>query len=98
MSPATCSHLDTVHDVVPGDNGCHECLQTGDWWVHLRICEWYGHGGCCDDSPNRHATRHNAETGHPLIRPFEPGEDWWWCYAEQLLFEVEGAPPAPSHR
>ena len=66
----------------------------GASWVHLGICEWCGHVGCCDNSPNRHATRHNAETGHPIIRSLEPDEDWWWCYPDQLLFEVE----APAHR
>ena len=97
MSSTTCSHLDTVRDVAPSDDGCHECLQMGSSWVHLRICESCGHVGCCDNSPQRHATRHNAETGHPLIRSFEPGENWWWCYPDQLVFEIEGAPPSPSH-
>ncbi len=93
----TCSHLDEVTDVTPSGNGCQECLATGGHWVHLRICESCGHIGCCDSSPSRHATHHYHETRHPLIRSFEPGEDWWWCYADQLLFEVEGAAPAPSH-
>ncbi len=93
----TCKHLDTVVAVTPSDGGCHECLQIGGWWVHLRICQACGHVGCCDNSPNRHATRHYGETRHPLIRSFEPGEDWWWCYPEELFFSVAGAPPAPSH-
>jgi uncharacterized UBP type Zn finger protein len=93
----TCSHLDEVTDVTPSGEGCQECLQTGDHWVHLRICESCGHIGCCDSSPNRHATHHYHETRHPLIRSFEPGEDWWWCYVDELMFEVQGAPPAPSH-
>ncbi len=61
------------------------------------MCQECGHVGCCDSSPNRHATAHYHATGHPLVRSFEPGEDWWWCYADGLLFEVDGAPPSPSH-
>ena len=56
-----------------------------------------GNVGCCDDSPNRHATSHYHTHDHPLIRSYEPGEDWWWCYADRLYFEVNGAPPSPSH-
>jgi hypothetical protein len=54
--------------------------------------------GCCDSSPNRHATAHyHAHPDHPIVRSYEPGEDWWWCYQDEVAFEVEGAPPAPSH-
>lgn len=94
---ATCSHLDAVAEVTPSGEGCEECLQSGGRWVHLRICESCGHVGCCDSSPGRHATHHFHQTQHPLIRSFEPGEDWWWCYVDELMFEVEGAPPSPSH-
>jgi uncharacterized UBP type Zn finger protein len=69
----------------------------GDWWVHLRLCSTCGRVGCCDDSKNRHATKHHDATGHPIIRSFEPGEDWYWCYPDELFFELEGAPPAPHH-
>lgn len=93
----TCSHLDEVAAVTPSGDGCQECLQNGGHWVHLRICESCGHVGCCDSSPGRHATEHYHRTHHPLIRSFEPGEDWWWCYVDELMFEVDGAPPAPSH-
>jgi hypothetical protein len=96
-TPAPCSHLDTVAGAQPSDDGCHECLQTGSGWVHLRICQSCGHIGCCDSSPNRHATAHNNSTGHPLIRSFEPGENWWWCYPDQAFFEIEDAGPSPSH-
>jgi uncharacterized UBP type Zn finger protein len=92
-----CRHLDSITDVTPSDDGCHECLLTGGRWVHLRLCQTCGHVGCCDNSPNRHATKHFRDTGHPIIRSFEPGEDWWWCYADELFFEIPGAPPAPSH-
>ena len=94
---AECSHLDQIRDVTPSGTGCKECLEMGAEWVHLRMCQTCGHIGCCDDSPNRHATKHFRSTHHPLIRSFEPGEDWFYCYADDLLFELEGAGPAPHH-
>jgi hypothetical protein len=94
----TCTHLGSAADVIPSSDGCEDCLRMGDRWVHLRMCMRCGHIGCCDSSPNRHATAHfHAHRDHPLVRSYEPGEDWWWCYADELLFEVDGAPPAPSH-
>jgi len=93
----TCTHLDQVTEVRPGADGCEECLAAGGRWVHLRICMSCGHVGCCDSSPGRHATAHHRGTSHPLIRSFEPGEDWWWCYPDETAFEVAGAPPSPSH-
>ena len=94
----SCTHLDLIEGVTPSDPaGCHECLQTGDTWVHLRVCQECGHVGCCDQSKNRHATAHFHSTGHPIIRSFEPGEDWYYCYVDDLMFELEGAPPAASH-
>jgi hypothetical protein len=98
MSDAPCDHLDLVRDVTPSANGCEDCLRTGDWWRHLRICMTCGHVGCCDSSPNRHAPAHwKSHSDHPLVRSFEPGEDWWWCYADDVAFEVAGAAPAPSY-
>ena len=95
----TCTHLDTVDiDVQPSSTGSEDCLRIGGTWVHLRLCMECGHVGCCDNSPNRHATAHfNANRGHPVIRSYEPGENWWWCYADELMFDVAGAPPSPSH-
>ena len=94
-----CTHLEAVEDVVPSGNGCEDCLAIGGRWVHLRICMSCGHVGCCDSSPNRHATAHwRAHPGHPIVRSYEPGEDGWWCFEDRFGFEVEGAPPAPSHR
>ena len=93
-----CEHLDTVEvDLEPSAEGCEDCLATGGRWVHLRMCQQCGHVGCCDSSPNRHATAHWREAGHPIVRSYEPGEDWWWCYPDELMFEVHGAPPAASH-
>lgn len=93
----TCTHLDSVADVTPSSEGCEDCLAAGGSWVHLRICQACGHVGCCDSSPNRHATAHyDAHPDHPLIRSFEPAENWWWCYPEALFFEY-GDTPSPSH-
>jgi hypothetical protein len=93
---ATCTHLDSIAEVAPSDDGCHECLQAGGWWVHLRMCQECGHVGCFDSSPNRHATAHFHGTGHPLVRSYEPGEDWYWCYQDSLLFELD-VPAGPHH-
>ncbi len=82
-----CSHLDQIRDVVPSADGCEECLKTGGWWVHLRLCLICGHVGCCDNSPNQHATKHFHATQHPIIRSFEPGEDWRWCYIDKTYLE-----------
>lgn len=83
----SCTHLKLIRDVTPSANGCEDCLKTGDEWVHLRLCMECGHVGCCDSSPNRHATKHFHQTEHPVIRSFEPGEDWGWCYPDELFFE-----------
>ena len=84
----TCSHLDQIeHSRPDGDVvGCPQCMALGDTWVHLRMCRTCGQIGCCDNSPNRHATAHYEETGHPIIRSVEPGEDWSWCYPDELYF------------
>jgi hypothetical protein len=88
-----CAHLDQAVDgVEPGSTGCEDCLRTGGEWVHLRMCTTCGHVGCCDSSPARHATAHWTGEGHPLVQSFEPGEDWWWCYPDELGFRVAGAP------
>lgn len=84
MTKKTCSHLDhAVDGIQPSDEGCHECLETGGTWVHLRMCMVCGHVGCCDSSPGKHATGHFRETGHPVMQSFEPGETWGWCYEDE---------------
>ena len=80
-----CSHTGQIRDVEPSAQGCEDCLRMGDTWMHLRECLICGHVGCCDQSPNRHATEHFHATGHPIIRSFEPGEDWRWCYIDEVL-------------
>jgi uncharacterized UBP type Zn finger protein len=87
MEAVVCTHLDQVRDVSPSAAGCEDCLRIGGEWVHLRMCLTCGHVGCCDNSPNRHATAHHLSTGHPLIRSFEPGESWVWCYPDELYME-----------
>jgi len=85
---ATCQHLSTMHHHVrPHSKGCEECLKMGDSWVHLRLCMGCGHVGCCDDSKNKHATKHFRATSHPIMRSLEPGETWGWCYVDQVGFD-----------
>lgn len=82
-----CKHLDQIQDVTPGAEGCEECLRSGDSWVQLRLCLSCGHVGCCDSSKNKHATKHYGDTQHPIIQSFQSGEDWLWCYPDQLMME-----------
>lgn len=82
-----CSHLDQVRNPAPHTDGCEECLKMGDTWVHLRLCEVCGHVGCCDSSKNRHATKHFRKTHHPIVRSLEPGENWGWCYIDDVMIE-----------
>jgi uncharacterized UBP type Zn finger protein len=80
----TCPHVVMVRPVAPRTpQGCEECLQIGSPWVHLRLCLTCGHVGCCDSSPNRHARRHAHATEHPIVRSFQPGESWRWCYFDE---------------
>jgi hypothetical protein len=94
---ATCMHLDTITDAPPDSPGCVDCLRLGSRWVHLRRCTQCGHVGCCDNSPNRHATAHFRATDHPLVQSYEPGEEWYWCYRDEFGFELDGNAPSPSH-
>jgi hypothetical protein len=94
---AACTHLDTIVDPPPAANGCVECLATGGRWLHLRRCMACGHVGCCDSSPNRHASKHAVAEEHPIIQSFEPGEEWLWCYVDEVAFELESLEPRPSH-
>jgi uncharacterized UBP type Zn finger protein len=90
MTPSNCTHLDTIQvlEAPAAVPGCEECLKLGMSWVHLRMCQTCGHIGCCDNSPGKHATAHFAATAHPIIRSAEPGEDWSWCYVDELMFRL----------
>jgi hypothetical protein len=83
----SCRHLKQVMRVTPSAEGCEDCLKTGDTWVHLRLCMRCGHVGCCDSSKNKHATAHFHASHHPIIKSFEPGEEWGYCYPDDLVFE-----------
>jgi hypothetical protein len=83
-----CEHLEAAPaDADPSTHeGCPECLKIGFYdWVHLRICLTCGQIGCCDSSPYQHATGHFNDVGHPVMRSFEPGETWKWCYVDELI-------------
>jgi hypothetical protein len=84
-----CTHLDQILVEVPDSvPGCEDCLAIGGRWVHLRLCMSCGHVGCCDSSPNRHASKHAAAALHPIVRSVEPGERWYWCYVDEIAFEM----------
>ena len=88
QSTAACTHLDTIRNVKPSSTrGCEECIKLGDAWVHLRMCRECGNIGCCDDSKNKHATKHFHATQHPIIRSAQPGEHWSWCFIDEIAWE-----------
>jgi uncharacterized UBP type Zn finger protein len=97
---SVCSHLDLIRVTAlpPSLPGCEECLKLGGRWVHLRMCMTCGKIGCCDSSPNRHASGHAAEADHPIARSAEPGEDWSWCYRDEVAFIIEPAAAVPTGR
>jgi uncharacterized UBP type Zn finger protein len=82
-----CHHLQESPKAKPTSHGCEECLKMGDTWVHLRNCLQCGHVGCCDSSKNKHATKHFHATKHPLMQSIQPGEDWIWCYVDEVVIE-----------
>jgi uncharacterized UBP type Zn finger protein len=100
MSTGECTHLDSVEitELPEEVAGCPECLATGSPWCHLRICLECGNVGCCDSSPNHHASSHAVGSGHPLMRSIQPGENWVWCYADRLMLTgvpIHGQPRIP---
>ncbi len=91
-----CTHLDQITEVDPQTPaGCGECMKIGGTWVHLRLCLSCGEVNCCDSSPNQHATAHFHESGHPLMQSFQPGEDWIWCYVDEVTLEPADAQTCP---
>jgi len=88
MSDEICDHIAAIDELKPAAHyECAECVKTGDRWVHLRTCQTCGVTHCCDSSPNQHARKHNAATGHPVIASAEPGERWLWCYEDEEYAE-----------
>ena len=83
-----CPHVQTINKVMPSARGCEECLKTGSWWVHLRICRACGHVGCCDQSPNRHATAHFHASRHPVVEGYDPPEWRGWCDVDELFLDL----------
>ena len=94
---SACSHLGSIQvtELPVSIRGCEECLKTGSAWVHLRMCQTCGQIGCCDSSPNRHASRHAGEARHPVARSAEPGEDWSWCYVDEVAFVIRPSTGSP---
>jgi hypothetical protein len=89
---ATCTHLDQVLVQRPEQvEGCEDCLAIGGTWVHLRVCRTCGRIGCCDSSPNRHASAHARQSSHPIVTSVQPGEDWSYCYFDNVMFILEGS-------
>jgi uncharacterized UBP type Zn finger protein len=87
-----CSHTSGIGAVSPSSpDSCLSCVALGDSWVHLRVCLICGQVGCCDNSKNKHATRHFHETAHPIIQSYEPGELWRYCYVDDA-FLSDGKP------
>ena len=80
-----CAHLIRIKAVTPSSEGCEDCVKVGDRWVHLRVCLICGYVGCCNDSKNKHASKHFQSTKHALVMSFEPKEDWIWCYLDETL-------------
>ena len=86
-----CTHLNqvAVTQLPEPIDGCEECLKIGSRWLHLRMCTSCGKIGCCDSSPNRHASGHARAVGHPIIRSAEPGEEWAWCFVDEVAVGLE---------
>lgn len=86
-----CSHLGMIQrDLTPSSpDQCLQCVEMGDEWVNLRLCMICGQVGCCDNSKNTHATKHYHSSGHGIIKSHQPGEDWYWCYEDEIMFELE---------
>ncbi|WP_082368843.1 UBP-type zinc finger domain-containing protein [Arthrobacter sp. ERGS1:01] len=93
--------MDATHAIdastPPSGTGCADCEATGGWWLHLRRCAQCGHIGCCDTSPSQHATAHAKTSGHPIIRSFEPGEDWFYNYDKSTFLDGPELYPPANH-
>jgi uncharacterized UBP type Zn finger protein len=87
LNQKLCAHLQELAPKAADRYVCDECVKTGSRWVHLRMCQECGGVHCCDNSPNKHATKHYQSTGHPVVTSAEPGESWAWCYHDGLYME-----------
>ena len=88
MADEICSHMSELKELKQAkEYVCEECIKTGSDWVHLRTCQTCGATLCCDQSRNKHMTRHNHQTHHPVIISSEPGESWMYCYKDNLFAE-----------
>lgn len=87
MQNEICSHLTAIAEIKPGKNVCEECIKTNDEWVHLRVCQTCGVTLCCDESPNKHMTKHYHQDHHPVIASAQPGERWLWCYVDEQMVD-----------
>ena len=87
MTPG-CTHLGAARILHTSIDYCEDCVKLGQPWVHLRLCLSCGHVGCCDSSPNRHASKHFHATGHPIIEGYDPPEGWGWCYVDEVVFDL----------
>lgn len=99
MEAAICSHLDQIEVNRPEEvAGCEECLKIGGHWMHLRVCRSCGKVGCCDSSPNQHASKHAAASSHPIVSSLEAGEDWSWCYLDEVAFILSTDAPETQNQ
>ena len=83
-----CEHVKDARDLQPAIRVCEDCVKMGDGWMHLRICMICGYVGCCDSSKNKHATKHFHSTRHPMMRSIEPGEQWGWCFVDEITYDL----------
>jgi hypothetical protein len=90
MMTVNCTHVDQIRVERPEEvAGCEDCLKIGGRWLHLRVCRSCGHVGCCDSSPNKHASKHAGASAHPIVTSLQPNEDWSWCYVDEVAFVLE---------
>ena len=97
MTEPACGHITAIEKVLqPKKRECEACVKIGARWVHLRTCQTCGSTLCCDSSPNQHASKHAAASGHPIVSSLEPGEEWSWCYLDEVAFIISSDAPQPQ--
>ena len=93
-----CAHVTEIKVRKPEVHACNECLKMGATWVHLRLCMICGNVGCCDSSPGQHATKHFHASKHPIMRSIEPGEEWGWCFVDEVELDLSQGPARAAAR